>query len=105
MSQEEPSDRKPDLWPILNGWACAAKICHDGMLEDTNSLDGSHFMLSLLMLVRTCLFNIYFSKFDVYIFNKLIAGIKYVFTEITESTRRRFRNGYLADGEKADLPL
>ena len=21
----------------LNGWACAVKICHDGMLEDTNS--------------------------------------------------------------------
>ena len=27
----------------LNGWACAIKICHDGMLEDTNSLDGAHF--------------------------------------------------------------
>ena len=25
----------------LNGWACAVKICHDGMLEDTNSLDGA----------------------------------------------------------------
>ena len=24
----------------LNGWACAVKICHDGMLEDTDSLDG-----------------------------------------------------------------
>ena len=23
----------------LNGWASAFKICHDGMLEDTNSLD------------------------------------------------------------------
>ena len=22
----------------LNGWACAVKMCHDGMLEDTNSL-------------------------------------------------------------------
>ena len=29
----------------LNGWACAVKICHDGMLEDTNSLDGAHIML------------------------------------------------------------
>ena len=28
----------------LNGWACAVKICHDGMLEDTNSLDGAHTM-------------------------------------------------------------
>ena len=26
----------------LNGWACAVKICHDGMLEDTNLLDGAH---------------------------------------------------------------
>ena len=26
----------------LNGWACAVKNCHDGMLEDTNSLDGAH---------------------------------------------------------------
>ena len=25
----------------LNVWACAVKICHDGMLEDTNSLDGA----------------------------------------------------------------
>ena len=25
----------------LNGWACAVKICHDGMLEDKNSLDAS----------------------------------------------------------------
>ena len=26
----------------LNGWACTVKIFHDGMLEDTNSLDGAH---------------------------------------------------------------
>ena len=30
----------------LNGWACAVKICHDGMLEDTNSLDGAHMVKS-----------------------------------------------------------
>ena len=30
----------------LNGWACAVKICHDGMLEDTNSLDGAQLMFS-----------------------------------------------------------
>ena len=29
----------------LNGWACAVKICHDGMLEDTNSLDGAQIMM------------------------------------------------------------
>ena len=26
----------------LNGWACAVKIYHDGMLKDTNTLDGAH---------------------------------------------------------------
>ena len=25
----------------LNGWACAVIICHDGMLEDTNLLEGA----------------------------------------------------------------
>ena len=25
----------------LNGWTCAVEICHDGMLEDTNSLDAA----------------------------------------------------------------
>ena len=25
----------------LNGWAWAVKMCHDGMIEDTNSLDGA----------------------------------------------------------------
>ena len=29
----------------LNGWACTVEICHDGMLEDTNSLDGAHLEL------------------------------------------------------------
>ena len=29
----------------LNGWTCAVRICHDGMLEDTNSLDGAHFKI------------------------------------------------------------
>ena len=29
----------------LNGWACAVEICHDGMLEDTNSLDGAHILI------------------------------------------------------------
>ena len=40
MSQEEPSDRKPDPWPL---WMAghAVKIFHDGMLEDTNSLDAA----------------------------------------------------------------
>ena len=28
-----------------NGWACAVKIFHDGMLEDTNSLDAAQIRL------------------------------------------------------------
>ena len=32
----------------LNGWACAVEICHDGMLEDTNSLDGAHTVFATL---------------------------------------------------------
>ena len=32
----------------LNGWACAVKICHDGMLEDTNSLDAAQHKVSVL---------------------------------------------------------
>ena len=31
----------------LNVWACTVKIYHDGMLEDTNSLDGAHMRLKL----------------------------------------------------------
>ena len=38
----------------LNGWACAVKICDDGMLEDTNSLDGAH-MKYIVVLVFICL--------------------------------------------------
>ena len=29
----------------LNGWACAVKICHEGMLEDTNSLELAQLFL------------------------------------------------------------
>ena len=32
----------------MNGWACAVKICHDGMLEDTNSLDAVHMVWVML---------------------------------------------------------
>ena len=36
--------QKPRSLAPLNSSACAVKICHDGMLEDTNSLDGAHLM-------------------------------------------------------------
>ena len=35
----------------LNGWVCAVKFCHDGMLEDTNSLDRAHVMPEALNIV------------------------------------------------------
>ena len=43
----------------LNGWACAVKICHDGMLEDTNSLDGAQIISRLFLDIVVAL------KFDV----------------------------------------
>ena len=33
--------QKARFLAVLNGWACAVKIYHDGMLEDTNSLDAA----------------------------------------------------------------
>ena len=32
----------------LHDWACAVKICHDGMLEDTNSLDAAQLVFMVL---------------------------------------------------------
>ena len=29
----------------VNGWTCAVKICPDGILEDTNSLDEAHMII------------------------------------------------------------
>ena len=37
--------RKTRSLAPLNGWTCAVEICHDGMLEDTNSLDGAQVLL------------------------------------------------------------
>ena len=43
----------------LNGCTCSVKICHDGMLENTNSLDAPHMLkLNELHMVG------YFSSFD-----------------------------------------
>ena len=39
----------------LNGWACAVKICHDGMLEDTNSLDAAHMTFKFKFVWSQCL--------------------------------------------------
>ena len=44
----------------LNGWACTVKICHDEMLEDTNSLDGAH-IVSLTLFIFFLVFSIEYS--------------------------------------------
>ena len=49
-SQEEPSDKSRSLAP-LNGRASAVKVCHDGMLEDTDSLDGAQLIRLHLTLI------------------------------------------------------
>ena len=45
--------RKARSLAPLNGWACAVEICHDGMLEDTNSLDGAQIMFELKTLRKS----------------------------------------------------
>ena len=35
----------------MNGWACAVKICHDGMLEDTNSFDAAQIVSSYCLYI------------------------------------------------------
>ena len=47
----------------LNGWACAVKVCHDGMLEDTNSLGGAQLKSdclyrSLLQFIHRCTYSL-----------------------------------------------
>ena len=42
-----PFRQKARCLAPLNGWACAVKICHDRMLEDTNSLDGAQMVSPL----------------------------------------------------------
>ena len=51
----------------LNGWACAVKVCHDGMLEDTNSLDGAH----ILLLIQTKFWPLHNTKIHSKILQKL----------------------------------
>ena len=43
-SSEPRGTFRQKAWSLapLNGWACTVKINHDGMLEDTNSLDAPH---------------------------------------------------------------
>ena len=59
--------QKPRSLAPLNGWACAVKICHDGMLEDTNSLDAAHIifarMFTRMMKITKCYLGKYICSF------------------------------------------
>ena len=48
----------------LNGWACAVKVCHDGMLEDTNSLDAAK-----MALMKTLTMTKFISREPIYCVN------------------------------------
>ena len=64
----------------LNGWACAVKICHDGMLEDTNSLDGAHIHVHALFLADTIVLDAHYD----------IEGIRYIVNHILTCAFRIF---------------
>ena len=53
MSQRETFRQKARSLAPLNDWAYAVKICHYGMLEDTNSLDGAQLMFIIKKTVLT----------------------------------------------------
>ena len=48
----------------LNGWACAVKICHDVMLEDTNSLDAVHITFAINEIPCNCRKLLYQVEFE-----------------------------------------
>ena len=52
----------------LNGWACAVKICHDGMLEDTNSLVAAHIVDSNKFQCSYTIYKITFSHCNFNVF-------------------------------------
>ena len=53
---------------LLNGWPCTVKICHDGMLEDTNSLDAPH-----LQVIIQCPSPMGICRISVYNFSSITA--------------------------------
>ena len=60
----------------LNGWACAVKIYHDGMLEDTNSLDGAHIIIHQDIMKTTVYTFATLYEFNIFYFYILIEFLK-----------------------------
>ena len=65
----------------LNGWACAVKICHDGMLEDTNSLDGAQMMNRVYWCYNSLerIFCVFFKGYCGYFFLSYFIAIPFCF--------------------------
>ena len=71
----------------LNGWACAVKICHDGMFEDTNSLDGAQTTGDRMIFIFTVCRKRTFHEFSAY--GRIRKGLKVGLSEITPRTSGR----------------
>ena len=59
----------------LNGWASAVKIWHDGMLEDTNSLDGAHLSINKALIKKQCVQE-WLNLKNLLFYQKVFYGIK-----------------------------
>ena len=66
---------------LLNGWACAVKTCHDGMLEDTNSLDGAHIISDMYLVLSQ---NFYNSNLRAFLYIHLLYQSNFHFIVTTE---------------------
>ena len=83
----------------LNGWACAVKICYDGMLEDTNSLDGAHLIRNVNHSIMTSTV----APFSC-IYRKIVASHQYClsfFFLVKIRSLRRLQNWFFGGGETA----
>ena len=81
----------------LNRWACAVKICHKGMLEDTNSLDEAH----MICQTQQLLCHIYYFSF---LFEPRQANCVFEHSVMTNfncacpTIQRGQRSGFLSEG-------
>ena len=54
----------------LNDWACAIKFCNDGMLEDTNSLDGAQIRMEQSQYFGNTVFNVFNQPVEINLMNE-----------------------------------
>ena len=73
--------QKPRSLALLNGWACAVNIFHDGMLEDIGSLDGAQLLVDVLFWTSFCLTSNLMQKTSTSFQAAVIFTILFLFTE------------------------